>query len=85
MCYSLKEVDMKETIEAIYENGLLRPLRKLRILEGQRIRLTVESLETGEKELKPQETPPYMKVRRALRACAGSLSDDVMLDREERA
>ena len=33
---------MKETIEAIYENGLLRPLRKLRIHEGQRILLTVE-------------------------------------------
>lgn len=34
---------MKETIEAIYENGVLRPLRKLAVLEGQRIRLTVET------------------------------------------
>ena len=76
---------MKETIEAIYENGLLRPLRKLRALEGQRIRLIVESLETADKDLEPQETPPYLKVRRALRSCAGSLSDDVALDREERA
>lgn len=34
---------MKETIEAIYENGVLRPLRKLDVLEGQRIRVTVET------------------------------------------
>ncbi len=36
---------MKETIEAIYENGVLRPLSKLQILEGQRIWLTVEKTE----------------------------------------
>jgi len=33
---------MKETIDAIYENGVLRPLRKLSMSEGQRLRLTVE-------------------------------------------
>lgn len=34
---------MKETIDAIYENGLLRPLRKLSMTEGQRVRLSLES------------------------------------------
>jgi predicted DNA-binding antitoxin AbrB/MazE fold protein len=33
---------MKETVEAVYENGLLRPLRRLQMLEGQRIRVTLE-------------------------------------------
>ena len=33
---------MKETIDAIYENGVLRPLRKLAMHEGQRIRIIVE-------------------------------------------
>ncbi|MCP4602621.1 MAG: antitoxin family protein [Proteobacteria bacterium] len=36
---------MRETIEAIYENGVLRPLGRLSILEGQRIRIIVEKAE----------------------------------------
>ena len=34
---------MKETIDAIYENGVLRPLAKLSMHEGQRVRLLLES------------------------------------------
>jgi predicted DNA-binding antitoxin AbrB/MazE fold protein len=34
---------MKETLEAIYENGLLRPLKKLSFPEGRRVRVTLES------------------------------------------
>jgi predicted DNA-binding antitoxin AbrB/MazE fold protein len=37
-----REAVMKESIEAIYENGVLRPLEKLSILEGQKIRIIVE-------------------------------------------
>jgi predicted DNA-binding antitoxin AbrB/MazE fold protein len=33
---------MKETIEAIYEKGVLRLLKKLSIPEGRRIRVTLE-------------------------------------------
>ena len=33
---------MKETVDAVYENGVLRPLRKLSMHEGQRIRIIVE-------------------------------------------
>ena len=33
---------MRETIDAIYENGVLRPLHKLSMLEGQKIRIVVE-------------------------------------------
>ena len=33
---------MKETIDAVYENGLLRPLKKLSMIDGQRIRLVLE-------------------------------------------
>ena len=40
---------MKETLDAIYENGLLRPLRKLdAVEEGQRLRLTLEIAEEDE-------------------------------------
>ena len=34
---------MRETIDAIYENGVLRPLRRLSMPDGQRVRLSVES------------------------------------------
>ena len=34
---------MKESFEAIYENGVLRPLSKLSVPEGQKIRLTLEA------------------------------------------
>ncbi|MCK9462261.1 MAG: antitoxin family protein [Proteobacteria bacterium] len=33
---------MRETIDAIYENGVLRPLHKLSMTEGQRIRIVLE-------------------------------------------
>ena len=34
---------MKQTMEAIYENGMLRPLRKIEATEGQTVRVTVET------------------------------------------
>jgi len=32
---------MEEVIEAIYENGVLRPLKKLNLKEGERVRLKI--------------------------------------------
>ena len=34
---------MKQSLDAICENGLLRPLRKLSFPEGRRVRVTLES------------------------------------------
>ena len=34
---------MSETLEAIYENGVFKPLKAPRISEGQHVRLTVEA------------------------------------------
>ncbi|MFO8071807.1 MAG: antitoxin family protein [Polyangia bacterium] len=39
---------MKETFDAIYENGVLRPLRRLSMSEGRRIRLVIEQDEPDE-------------------------------------
>lgn len=33
---------MKQTLNAIYENGVFRPLKRPEISEGQQVRLTVE-------------------------------------------
>ena len=38
---------MKETFEAVYERGVLRPLRPLGAREGQRLRVSIEP-EPGE-------------------------------------
>ena len=39
---------MSETVEAIYENGVFKPLSSPNISEGQHVRLTVETtLETA--------------------------------------
>lgn len=34
---------MSETLEAIYENGVFKPVKAPRISEGQHVRLTVET------------------------------------------
>lgn len=51
---------MKETIEAIYENGVLRLLKKLSVPEGRRIRITLESLtEDGANDSPPSGEARY--------------------------
>ena len=84
---------MKDTLYAIFENGLFRPLKKLSIPEGRKIRLTVETQREDEDvpasppEVSAQSVdalPPYMKVREALKGYNGTLSEDIHADREDR-
>lgn len=35
---------MKETIDAIYENGVFRPIKRPNILDGLKVRLEIEKL-----------------------------------------
>ncbi len=39
---------LKQTVDAVFENGVFRPLTKrdIPIVEGQQVRLTVETLES---------------------------------------
>jgi len=82
---SNKEGVMRETIDAIYENGVLRPLHKLHILDGKRIRVTVEAEYEEKQTSDPGAKPPFSVVRRALSRCSGSMADDVAAEREDRA
>ena len=41
----------KETLEAIYENGVFRPLKRPKITEGQQVRLIVE----GTSGMRPED------------------------------
>jgi predicted DNA-binding antitoxin AbrB/MazE fold protein len=59
---------MKETIEAIYEKGVLRLLKKLSIPEGRRIRVTLESLKDEDSSADEGTTYDFSDL-------AGSLKD----------
>jgi len=43
---------LPKIIEAIYENGVFRPLRKVKFREHERVKLTISSIEEDEQEIK---------------------------------
>ena len=83
---------MKQTIDAIYENGLLRPLEPLHLPERKRVRVTIDSV-TGEDwrdadvlEWAGQQGVANIsldEVRQRLAKLNGSLSDLVIAERGE--
>ncbi len=64
---------MKETIEAIYENGMIRPLRKLALSDGLRIRITLDTKEKDTDRVPEVETGA--SISKSLDDLAGSLKD----------
>ncbi len=84
--------DMRQRIDAIYEDGLLRPLEPLQLSDRERVSVTVESA-AGEEWLDEdalqwarQEGDPTIsldEVRRRLASGNGSLSDVVIAERGE--
>jgi predicted DNA-binding antitoxin AbrB/MazE fold protein len=83
---------MRHTIDAIYENGLLRPLEPLNLPDHERVSVTVESntdngwldqdvLEWANKEGDPSIS--LQDVRKRLSNIKGSLSDVVIAERGE--
>ncbi len=90
---------MTKTLEAVYENGLLRPLEPLPLEEHQRVLVTVceveespgkpwldhECLEEVQRRRAGKGPKPTLEeVRRALSAIPGNLSDDIRAEREDR-
>ena len=88
---------MQKTFEAVYENGLLRPLESLRLAEHQRVSLSIdhaltpfadddlldhELLRNLETEQLPQVT--LEQVRDALSKIPGSMTVAFAAEREER-
>ena len=87
---------MPETLDAIFENGVLRPLQPTHFKENQKVRLTVsydsESViddlidydlmeEAGKLA---DHTVTLEQVRKALAVIPGSLDEDFAAEREER-
>ncbi len=86
---------MEKTFEAVYENGVLRPLETLPISEMQHVLVTISVVPaTGadvagyfspeQWEAAQQDDIGLDEVRRALASIPGSLAEAVIASREER-
>jgi predicted DNA-binding antitoxin AbrB/MazE fold protein len=85
---------MVQQVEAVYEHGVLRPLKPLSLTELQRVRIIISDTASGisQRDMKIVEkaqaeiaalenAPTIEEVRTALAAIPGSLSHDVIADR----
>ncbi len=85
---------MTRTVQAVYENGVFRPLESISCHEHERVILTVESAAIAEENLLDQEFLTYCAtqaddtvsleaVRQALGKIPGSLTDEIRAQRDE--
>jgi len=87
-------VAMEKTFEAVYENGVLRPLESPGLSDRQRVRVTISDaaamadaagcFDPEEWAAAKQDDISLETVRRALSGIRGSLSDTVVTSREDR-
>lgn len=89
---------MTRRVEAVYENGVLRPLEPLRLRERQKVSVTISDtddplasmidhtfVENARSEVEAMEHVPTLEeVRRILSKVPGSLSADIIAEREDR-
>jgi predicted DNA-binding antitoxin AbrB/MazE fold protein len=58
---------MKQTVEAIYRNGIIEPLDKLDLQEAQHVRVTIELVEGDGEPRTPKERAEAILRRRGTR------------------
>jgi predicted DNA-binding antitoxin AbrB/MazE fold protein len=88
---------VQQVVDAVYENGVLRPLEPLDLMDSQRVRITVATPEFGRsmRDMKLLERvraevagmtdiPSLEEVQRMLSAIPGSLTEDFIAEREDR-
>lgn len=78
---------MREQIEVVYENGVLRPLEPLpgQLHEHQRLTVTIEDTNGANKWLADADpTVSLETVRQALAKVPGTLAQAVYAERDER-
>ena len=86
---------MQKTFEAVYENGVLRPLEALRLPDNLRVTVTIGDLAASGQDVAGYFSPEEWEaaahdqisleeVRRALSSIPGSLSGTVVASREDR-
>lgn len=78
---------MREQIEVVYENGVLRPLRPLpgQYHEHQHLTVTIEGGNGAENWLAAADPAVSLEdVRKALAKVKGTLAEEARAEREER-
>jgi predicted DNA-binding antitoxin AbrB/MazE fold protein len=77
---------MREQIEVVYENGVLRPLGPLpgQLQEHQHLTVTIEGLNGADWLAGADPAVSLEAVRRALAKVPGTLAQAVAAEREER-
>jgi predicted DNA-binding antitoxin AbrB/MazE fold protein len=86
---------MSQSIEVIYENGVLRPLEPLDLEEHQRVTITIAEDGEGQEDLFDREFTHWCaeqsrnalsleEVRKTLSKIRGSMADVVIAERDER-
>ena len=86
---------MQQTFEAIYENGVLRPLEGVKLPDGQHVMVSITQVAAGEEEIAAyfsvedwaaakDDAISLPQVRTALSGIQGSLADAAIASREER-
>ena len=85
---------MSRQVEAVYENGLFRPLEPLTLEEQQHVTVIIEDAPKAEPwidheylaalEASVESEPTLEAVRKALSPISGSLSDAVRAERDAR-
>jgi predicted DNA-binding antitoxin AbrB/MazE fold protein len=80
---------MSKQLEAVYENGVLRPLQPLGLADQQRVLVTVDEIidyrrwaAAQLRELGP--APGLEEIQRQLSSIPGSMSEIVVVERGER-
>jgi predicted DNA-binding antitoxin AbrB/MazE fold protein len=87
---------MMQQVEAVYENGVLRPLAPVELTESQRVTLTIICVEAGDELLDVQlleraraevatmkDAPTIEEVRAQLATINGSVAETVIAERGE--
>lgn len=84
---------MTKTVEAVYENGVLRPLEALALRDNQRVTLTLSDQDERAwpdskfleyLDVEADDAVTLAQVRAALVKIPGSLADDFRQERDER-
>lgn len=88
---------MIQEVEAVYEHGVLRPLKPLSLTESQRVNLTISDLVVGRSPADSEflervraevaamsHIPTLDEVRKAMSKIPGSMAAEIVAEREER-
>jgi predicted DNA-binding antitoxin AbrB/MazE fold protein len=88
---------MIEQVEAVYEHGVLRPLKPLSLAESQRVNLTISEVVVGRSQADLEflervraevaampHVPTLEEVRKVMSKIPGSMAAEIIASREER-